>query len=138
MDTNVFVPDLHTYINVAGDSILLFEVNNIYYNTSFIQLKFKLTDKIISLSTVILAYICKLEIYLLIYNTFITRYLIFIIQVIVQWVYFWKHNLYETIVYLGLQNDVYIFITINLIVYKYCLPLYCCITSIQIATNKTK
>lgn len=39
MDTNVFVPDLHTYINVAGDSILLFEVNNIYYNTSFIQLK---------------------------------------------------------------------------------------------------
>lgn len=83
MDTNVFVADLYTYINVVGDSILLFEVNNIYYNTSFIQLKFKLTDKTISLSTVILAYICKLEIYLLIYNTFITRYLIFIIQVIV-------------------------------------------------------
>ena len=57
MDTNVFVPDLYTYINVVGDSILL--------------------------STVILAYICKLKIYLLIYNTFITRYLIFIIQVIV-------------------------------------------------------
>ncbi len=83
MDTNVFAANLYTYINVVGDSILLFEVNNIYYNTSFIQLKFKLTDKIISLSTVILAYICKLEIYLLIYNTFITRYLIFIIQVIV-------------------------------------------------------
>lgn len=52
MDTNVFAPDLYTYINVIGDSILLFEVNNIYNNTSFIQLKFKLTDKIISLSTV--------------------------------------------------------------------------------------
>ena len=83
MDTNVFVPDLYTYINVVGDSILLFEVNNIYNNTSFIQLKFKLTDKIISSSTVILAYICKLKMYLLIYNRFITRYLIFIIQVIV-------------------------------------------------------
>ena len=33
MDTNVFVPDLYTYINVVGDSILLFEVNNIYYSS---------------------------------------------------------------------------------------------------------
>lgn len=138
MDTNVSIPDLSTYINVVGDSILLFEVNNIYNNTSFIQLKFKLMDKIISLSTAIIAYICKLKMYLLIYNTFITKYLIFITQVIVQCVYSWKHNLYATIVYTSLQNNMYIFITINLVVYKYCLPLYCCKTSNQIAMNKTK
>lgn len=138
MDTKVSIYNLYTYINVVGDSILLFEVNNIYNNTSFIQLKFKLMDKIISLSTAIIAYICKLMMYLLIYNTFITKYLIFITQVIVQCVYSWKHNLHATIVYISLQNNMYIFITINLIVYKYCLPLYCCKTSNQIAMNKTK
>lgn len=83
MDTKVSIYNLYTYINVVGDSILLFEVNNIYNNTSLIQLKFKLMDKIISLSTAIIAYICKLKMYLLIYNTFITKYLIFIAQVIV-------------------------------------------------------
>lgn len=40
-------------------------------------------DEIITLSTVILAYIYKFKMYLLIYNTFITRYLIHLIQVMV-------------------------------------------------------